>query len=310
MDELAIIERLKEIFARAGRDSDSHLKVGIGDDAAFFTPRATGVAVATDLLTEGVHFNRQWSDLHAIGRKATAANLADIFAMGVPPGYLLVAVAFDPADREAIFELAQGIADECDLIGARVIGGDLSRAESLTVSMTAFGEGDAVVTRSGAQVGDSLYLSALPGRSLLGLEQLRRDLVLDSESIAFHRSPKVEYRSFLDAAESATSLCDISDGILIDAASLARSSSLSIDLESEALRAHPAFAAIADVALALEMDPLQTVLTSGEEHGPLFTAPASWKGSKAWRIGRVRAREESLLTLDGVAIEERGFSHF
>jgi len=310
MDEIAIIERLKEIFASTGRESDDRLKVDIGDDAAFLAPRASGVAVASDLLTEGVHFDRAWSDLYAIGRKATAANLADIFAMGVPASYLLVAVAFNPEDREAIFDLARGIADECLLVGARVIGGDLSRATSLTISMTAIGEGDAVVTRSGAKVGEALYLTSLPGRSLLGLEQLRRSLALDSESIDFHRSPKVEYQSFLDVAVNATSLCDISDGLLIDGASLARSSTLSINIDSEALQAHPEFSAIADLAKPLGMDPLQTVLTSGEEHGPLFTAPASWKGSNAWRIGEVIVRGGSLLTMDGEAIVERGFSHF
>lgn len=310
MDEIAIIERLKQIFASTGRDSDDRLEVGIGDDAAFFAPRASGVAVATDLLTEGVHFNRAWSDLYAIGRKATAANLADIFAMGVPATYLLVAVAFDPDDRDAIFDLAKGIADECALVGVRVIGGDLSRSTSLTVSMTAIGEGDAVVTRSGAKVGDFVYLTSLPGQSLLGLEQLNRSAVIDIESVAFHRSPKVDYQSFLAAAEVATSLCDISDGILIDGASLARSSALSLDIETEGLRAHPEFSAIADLATTLGMDPLQTVLTSGEEHGPLFTAPPSWKSTNAWRIGKVNVRGESLLTLDGEAIEERGFSHF
>ena len=312
MDEFAIIERLKEIFASTGSGSEEHLRVGIGDDAAFFAARASGVAVATDILVEGVHFNRQWSDLYAIGRKATAANLADIFAMGLPASFLLVAVAFNPTDRDAIFDLAKGIADECSLVGTRVIGGDLSRANTLTVSMTALGEGEAVVTRSGARVGDFLYLASLPGRSLLGLEQLRRGISVDPGSIAFHRTPQVDYHSFLDVAMDATSLCDISDGILIDAGALARASGVTIALDSQSLDRHPDFSAIADSALALGLDPRETVLTSGEEHGPLFTAPPSWDPIplKAWRIGLVKERGNSEVTLDGKAIAERGFTHF
>jgi thiamine-monophosphate kinase len=318
MDELAIIERLKVIFASTGSDSSNQLRIGIGDDAAFFAPRSSGVAVATDLLTEGVHFNREWSDLYSIGRKATAANLADIFAMGLPATYLLVAVAFDPVDGEAIFELAKGIADECALVGAHVIGGDLSRGSALTVSMTAIGEGERVITRSGARPGDHLYLRSLPGRSLLGLEQLLRGLNLDPESIAFHQAPKVEYHSYLELGKDATSLCDISDGILIDAASLARASEVTIDLDSSAIEDHPQYSLMAQIASALGVDPLQSVLTSGEEHGPLFTAASGYtkaysrkaRSIRAHSIGVVKERGETLLTLDGQPIAERGFTHF
>jgi thiamine-monophosphate kinase len=312
MDELAIIEGLKEIFASRVSGENEYLRIGIGDDAALFTPRARGVAVATDILVEGVHFNRAWSDLYAIGRKATAANLADIYAMGLPASYLLVAVAFDPADGDAIFDLAKGIADECSLAGTRVIGGDLSRANELTVSMTAIGEGERVVTRSGARPGDGIYLTSLPGRSLLGLEQLRRGITRDPQSIAFHKSPQVDYQAFLSVAIDATSLSDISDGILIDAAALARASGLTFEIESKALESHPDFAAIADSAFALGLDPLEIVLTSGEEHGPLFTAPPTWDSTplKAWRIGVTSERGNSLLTLDGKEIAERGFTHF
>lgn len=318
--EIELISRLAEIFAPAkASERDTNLLVDIGDDAAFFRPVGNGVVAATDLLTEGVHFNREWSDLYSIGRKAAAANLADVFAMGVPARYLLVAVAFNPLDGDGILELAQGIADEAALVGARVIGGDISRAQSLTVAITAIGDGDQVITRSDAKVGDGVFIRTLPGRSLLGLEQLRRSEIIDQASVDFHRSPQVAYQDFLELVGLATSLCDLSDGISSDAESLARASKVTIDLESAAILAHPQYKAIAEVAGRLDLDPLITVLSSGEEHSPLFTASTSsvlaeqngHSRTEGWvRIGTVKEHGKTLLTLDGNALEPGGFSHF
>lgn len=318
MDEREIIARLKEIFATS---HDEDLIIGIGDDAALFRVGSAdaGVVVATDLLTEGTHFNRQWSDLYSIGRKATAANLADIFAMGVAPQYLLVAVAFTPRDGEKIFDLARGIADECAIVGATVIGGDLSRSDSLTLSITALGKTSTlgrkgVLTRSGAKPGDDLFIMAdrygLPGKSLLGLEQLQRGIEVDSESIDLHRAPHVPYQSFLTVAEYATSLCDISDGISMDAVALAIASGVTIDIDRDALRSHPYFHEIARLAPDLGLDPVDVVLASGEEHAPLFTAPEGTAVSGAWKIGRVLLREEEFVLLDGEKFEPAGFRHF
>lgn len=312
MDEVAIISRLKEIF---DGEEDPDLIVGIGDDAALVATYGNGVALATDILVEGTHFTREWSDLYSIGRKAAVANIADIYAMGIPAKYLLVAVAFEPEQDESILEVARGIADECKKVGARVIGGDLARSSHLTLAITAYGEYSAtnarIVPRSGAQVGDGLYLVDLPGRSSLGLEQLKRGVFDDQESIAFHRSPTVKYEDYLSVASFASSLTDLSDGIMIDAASLARSSGASIDIESERVRAHPHFSSRAAVAERLGLDPLRVVLSSGEEHSPLFTARTGQEVDPRFhRIGTVVARVGSEIMLDGRETKPEGFQHF
>ena len=312
MDEIAIISRLKEIF---DGDAKSDLIIGIGDDAALAASSGGGIALATDILVEGTHFNLAWSDLYAIGRKAAAANLADIYAMGIAAKYLLVAVAFNPTMGSSIFDLARGIADECEGVGAKVIGGDLARSHSLTVAITAFGEYDLgrarVVSRSQAQVGDGLYILDLPGRSILGLEQLRRGIAKDEDSIAFHRAPVVDYQGFLAAARFATSLTDISDGIMIDAASLARASEVTIDIDAKRLKGHPSYPVIANLAESLALDPLQLVLTSGEEHSPLFTAdPDQVSATSCHRIGTVTKRSGAEITLDGKTVTPEGFQHF
>lgn len=317
MEELEIIARLQEIFSGGQSASpDGDLLVGIGDDAAFFRAGVPshGVVIATDLLTEGTHFKREWSDLYSIGRKAAAANLADIYAMGAKARYLLVAVAFRPEDGDEIFELARGIADECARVDARVIGGDIARGSALTVSITALGICDAVITRSGAKAGDALYLhsgeNSLPGRSFLGLEQLRREVEVDEASIDFHRTPKVEYENFISLAKMATSLCDISDGILSDAGALARASDVTIEIDSVALREHPGYKEVEAIAATLDLDPMQVVLTSGEEHSPLFTAEAGMGSEMAWEIGRVLRQGDALVLVDGQPRNEVGFKHF
>ncbi len=311
MDEISIISRLAEIFN--GR-SDVGLEVGIGDDAAVFRLEGHSVVVATDILTEGTHFDRRWSDLYSIGRKAAAANLADIFAMGIEARYLLVAVAFPAGESEAILDLGRGIADESALVNARVIGGDLARSDRLTVAITAMGErlsDQRIITRSGAGDGDGLYISSLPGRSALGLAQLQKDMRIDETSIAFHRAPSVAYQEFIAAASFASSMCDLSDGISIDAASLARSSKVAIDIESALLQDHPHFEGIAHLARQIGVDPIEVILTSGEEHSPLFTAkPDEVLSGQFHRIGRVRSADHAHISLDGAEQSATGFKHF
>lgn len=311
MDEISIISRLQEIF---GTHSDEALEVGIGDDAAIFRVDGRSIAVATDILTEGTHFDRNWSDLYSIGRKAATANLADIFAMGIRAKYLLVAVAFPENESGTILDLGKGIADESALVGARVIGGDIARSDRLTVAITAIGERspeEKIITRSGAVEGDGLYLSSLPGISALGLEQLKREVRVDESSIAFHRAPEVQYQEFIDASRFASSMCDISDGISQDALSLARSSKVAIEIDSRLIEKHPHFGKVADLARELRLDPIEVILSSGEEHSPLLTAREELVPQEAFhRIGRVRNSDFAEITVDGQVGKGEGFKHF
>ncbi len=311
MDEISIISRLQEIF---GTQRDEALEVGIGDDAAIFRSEGRSIAVATDILVEGTHFNRNWSDLYSIGRKAAAANLADIFAMGIRAKYLLVAAAFPADESETILDLGKGIADESALVGARVIGGDLSRSDQLTVAITAIGERspkEKIMTRSGAQEGDGLFISSLPGRSALGLEQLKRGVKFDERSISFHKAPQVSYQEFIAASLFASSICDISDGISIDATSLARSSKVAIDIDSYLIEKHPHFGEIDHLAHQLGLNPIEVIMTSGEEHSPLFTAREDLvPDGEFHRIGSVRSADRPHTTIDGNERQAEGFKHF
>ena len=124
--EFGLIERLRDLFPQG-----EHVLVGPGDDAAVLRIRNGHVVVSTDLLVEGRHFRRDWASAADIGHRAAAANLSDINAMGGRAPSLTVGLAA-PRDLPAQWALdfAQGFADECALVGASVVGGDLTRPTS------------------------------------------------------------------------------------------------------------------------------------------------------------------------------------
>src|SRR4051812_7875317 len=128
--------------------------VGPGDDAAVIATPDGRVVATTDVLVEGVHFRRDWSTAYDVGRKAAAANLADVAAMGGVGTAVLVGLAA-PADLplQWALDLADGLRDECALVGAAVVGGDTVTAGQIVVSVTALGRVERWVTRAGAQPG-------------------------------------------------------------------------------------------------------------------------------------------------------------
>lgn len=312
MNEREAIARLKEIFTPSDRLA-RELRVGIGDDAAIFSPHNSLIATSTDIVTEGVHFNREWSDAKSIGRKVTIANLADIFAMGMRPTFLLVSATIVRSDTESLFEIARGIQREAELVNAQVIGGDISLGDRLTVSITALGAGERSVLRSGANPGDDIYLTALPGRSLLGLTQLFQGKRIDEQSVEFHLAPTQDWGPFERAGKFATAMIDISDGIAKDAGEVARSSEVCAEIESGLMMTHPQFASIERIASELGLDVFKTILESGEEHTPLFTASPHDRReveSFAHRVGRITEFARGQLLFDGATVEAEGFDHF
>ena len=169
--ERDLILNISEIFAEANSD----LIVGIGDDGAVVARPNEDLVVTTDMAVQDVHFKVEWSSAREIGKKVAAANLADIYAMGGKPKYLTVAMsATGREELEWMLDVARGIAQEAHIVGAQVIGGDLSQSEKIVISITAIGECKKPILRSGARVGDSIFITNLPGWSAAGLIALQR----------------------------------------------------------------------------------------------------------------------------------------
>jgi thiamine-monophosphate kinase len=290
-----------------------HTLLGPGDDAAVVSAPDGRVVATTDLLVDGRHFRRDWSTPYDIGRKAAAQNLADIAAMGAVPTSLLVGLAA-PADLAAFWaeRFADGLRDECDLVEAGVVGGDVVRSDVLVISVTALGDlqGREPVTRAGAHVGDVVAFAGRLGWAAAGLATLSRGFRSPRLVVDAHRRPQPPYQAGPDAAVSgATSMVDVSDGLVADLGHVATASGVHIDLRSSAFEIPDA---LSQVGSALAVAPLTWVLRGGDDHALVATFPAATKLPAGWHnIGSVlEADAEGSVTVDGTPYAAGGFDHF
>jgi len=305
--EAQIIERLQSLFAV---NFPAGIEVGIGDDAAVLTGIKSKLVATTDMAVEDIHFRTAWSSPFQIGAKLATANLADLFAMGAKPKYLLVAAAFPKSvASDFIPELAKGIRSVADHFEVAVVGGDLSQSEKIALSITALGDLDSKpITRSGAKVGDQIFVTQLPGLSAAGLAILGRGLNRPRYVVEAHLNPKLVAPTEL--IKVATAMCDISDGISVDAGNIAQASNVSISLDKTLIQSAAAYADLAELAKELNEDVFNWILNGGEDHFFLATVnPKDASGDLGVKIGEVIEGNGKVL-LDKEEIKRAGFAHF
>ncbi len=295
----------------AGRDQPAGTLLGPGDDAAVVAAPDGRVVACTDVLVEGVHFRLDWSSPEQVGRKAAAANLADVAAMGAAPTALLVGLACpERTPVGTLEELALGLWAEAGVVGVGVVGGDVASSPTLVLSVTALGSlaGRAPVTRSGARPGDVVALCGRIGWAAAGLAVLARGFRSPVAVVGAHRVPEPPYAAGPQAAlAGATAMIDVSDGLLADLGHVARGSGVVIDVHGGALEVPDR---LVDVAAALGADPLHWMLTGGEDHALAATFPGP--PPEGWTpIGVVREGEPEVL-LDGrpYTAGPGGWDHF
>ncbi len=304
--EFALIDAITDLFPAA-----DHVLVGPGDDAALLRIHKGHVLVSTDLMVEGRHFRRDWSQAEDVGRRAAAQNLSDINAMGGRAHSLTVGLGL-PADLpvEWVLGFARGFAAECAQVGAAVVGGDLTRAEEIVVAVTVLGGCTvAPVLRSGARAGDRVALCGRQGWAAAGLMVLGRGFRSPRVLVEAYRHPEPPYEQGPLAAEAgASAMVDVSDGLLAEARHLARASGVSIDLDPSAFEIPEPFQA---VAAAIGADPLRFILTGGDDHALLATFPDLIP--EGWTvIGSVSEPIDGPeVTVDGAVYDgPEGWTHF
>jgi thiamine-monophosphate kinase len=188
---------------------------GIADDAAQLND---GVVVTQDALVEGVHFRLNWTTHRELGYKAAAVNLSDLAASGAEPEALLVTLAAPPNTAvEDVIELYEGLNEP----GIAVVGGDTTRAESLSISVTAVGRSPRVPGRGGAQPGDLLVVTGPLGAAGAAFREGR------------HARPPLRLEDGRRLAAHAHALIDISDGLAVDAGHIADRSGCRLTIEVE-----------------------------------------------------------------------------
>jgi thiamine-monophosphate kinase len=308
MNEFELIDEITSHL-----EQQPNVLLGPGDDAAMLATPDGRVLASTDILIENVHFRQAWTTPYELGRRAAAQNFADIAAMGGVPTALLVGIAAPKAQEPQWFsEVARGMQDECDLVGASVIGGDLSASDRIMIAITVLGDmhGAAPVTRSGACVGDVVAVAGRLGWSVLGLAALETGADVAPELLAAYRAPTPPYAAGIAAcAAGATAMIDVSDGLLADAGHIADASNVTIELD--AFRLQPGPEVLAATRL-LGLPELESVLTGGEDHALLATFPEAIGLPASFRpIGRVAARTGHAVLVDGHPYQgKQGHDHF
>ena len=304
--EFALIDAIAARLQNAQNDA---VTVGIGDDSAVVSAQGNKVVACLDVLTQGVHFRLDWSSANDVGHKAAAANLADIFAMGATPTALLVGLAI-PADTKVswVLELADGLRDEAAKVGVQVVGGDIVRGETITISVTALGElgTQQPILRSGAKVGDVVALAGQLGFSAAGLLMLSRGFRSPRALVGAHRVPTPPYE-LARSGLKATSMIDVSDGLVADLGHVARASGVVINLDSAALVIDEV---LTSAAGAFNGNAMEWVLTGGEDHAFVATFSDALDVPAGWTvIGAVTSGEADVL-VDGQPYEQAGWRHF
>jgi len=322
MGEFELLERIRQKLPQAG----SRLRLGSGDDAAIAVPGGA-TATSVDALVDGVHFRRSWSSPEQIGRKALAAALSDLAAMGAEPGeaYVVLGVPSD-LDEDGCLEILDGIVALATETGTSLAGGDVTRAPVLTLAMTVVGHAataEQLVTRGGARPGDVLAVTGDLGGAAAGLLTLERPEL--GETVAGGtleqlRARQLDPRPRLAAGRAlaeagATAMIDVSDGLGGDAVHLAAASGGGMRIEAGAL---PLEEGVEEVAAGAGRDPIELAACGGEDYELLVALPAERfaeavaavrrQGTKLTRIGEVVAGEGVEIRLpDGRESRPSGF---
>ncbi len=270
LGEFGMISRIAESI---GTDTRGVVTLGIGDDAAVMNLGGATIA-SVDTMVEGRHYRPEWCGAQEVGRRAAAAAMTDIAAMGGVPRALLVSLAI-PSDTPAqwVSELVAGLTEEAAVAGATLAGGDLVAAENTCVSVTALGAlpGPGPVTRAGAQVGDVVAIAGRQGWAAAGLTVLSRGFRSPRALVAAYQVPTPPYPSGPEAAAAgATAMIDVSDGLLADLRHLAVASDVLIDVDPDQL---PVPDQLLETSSAFNVDPLTWILAGGDDHALVATFP-------------------------------------
>jgi thiamine-monophosphate kinase len=323
-------------YFKAGSESMAQNQIhqvllGIGDDCALLQPDpAQSLAITSDMLVEGRHFfanaNPEW-----LGHKALAVNLSDLAAMGAKPIGFTLALALPHADSTWLAQFSQGLFRLAQQWQCPLIGGDTTQGP-LTICITALGHvpNGAAITRSGAKVGDDIWVSGSLGDARLALGALRSEWPLDHNSLKavlprMHQ-PEPRITLGIQLRGIATSALDVSDGLLGDLGHILKASQVNAEVLIDQL---PISRTLAEQAKRLRR---QCAANGGDDYELCFTAP---KGKRAeieslstallplTRIGSItsasngaepllilRDANGNLLTADDSKMLMQSFDHF
>ena len=324
MPEFDLIEIIRARTAQSRGD----VVLGIGDDAALLKPPAGQQLVAcTDTLVAGVHFP-QGTAPQDLGWKSLAVNLSDLAAMGATPAWAMLALTLPKADRRFVEAFADGFAQLARAHAVNLVGGDTTQGPlSVTVSAFGFSPESRALLRSGARVGDAVFVTGTLGDAAAAL-RLMQDSGLGtrdpsneqarSELLLRLNRPEPRIAAGLALRDVASACIDVSDGLLADLGHICEASGMGAVVEADALPLSSAMLALfeADERRAFALsggDDYELCFTASVDRSDRIAADFARLGFGAARIGRIVA-ETGVRVRDanGNAVEppRRGWQHF
>jgi thiamine-monophosphate kinase len=244
--EYALVSRLQSVLG--GTLHSDYYPTGIGDDAAVRRePAGNAVVLTTDLSVENVHFSLSYMTIREVGYRAMVSNLSDCAAMGALPDSALVQLVIPKKStvdgKEMITQLYDGFGEACRHWNFPIVGGDLSLGEQWVIGITLLGRvsgQERAVLRKGARSGDTLWISAAPGRSAAGLSLLQNRVSDDippefASLVAAHLRPvpRIELGRSLAADPAVHAMMDCSDGLSKDCRTLSYENGCGIILSTD-----------------------------------------------------------------------------
>jgi thiamine-monophosphate kinase len=306
-------ERIQRLLALFGAAKGEGIDLGIGDDAAILrAPTDMEIVWTVDAHVEKVHFERRWVSWEDCGFRSFIAATSDVSAMGASPWCALGALSLTPdvTDRD-LESIARGQNLAAHALGARVVGGNLSAGEIVTLTTSVLGLAARPIRRQGAKVGDGLFLCGEVGMAAAGLRALRlgkHGADVEPCVLAWKRPPP-RVAAGLAMAGVAHAAIDVSDGLVGDVRHLAEASGVCAVIDLALLLAHGGDP-LARAAEAVGADVVDLALHGGEDYALIAASPVAIVGFS--RIGEVREGEGVYVRDERgeKRAEATGFDHF
>ncbi len=281
---------------------------GIGDDAAVLRcPAGEQLVISTDASVENVHFRRGWLSAEEIGARAAAAALSDLAAMAATPRGLLLALALPVSWRDQLEAMGRGVRDVAVASECPIIGGNITSASELSLTITVLGSTRRPLSRSGAVPGDILFVTGSLGGPAAAVRALEVGQLPEPAHRVRFASPVPRLREARWLAElGARAGIDISDGLVGDAGQLARASGVTLCLDAARV---PCIAGV----------PAQAALAGGEEYELLVAMPNDVSidsgaferrfGISITAIGVVETAGSQAVIVSGARVDSSGHDH-
>ena len=314
------IELIKKYFIQENSQR-SDVMLGIGDDASILrVPVDQDLVVTMDTLNAGIHFPENTTAFD-IGYKAAMVNLSDLAAMGAQPAWATLSISLPEINEAWLAELSRGLFTALDKYDVELVGGDTNRGSlSVTLQLHGFVPKNKALLRSGAQVGDSIYVSGELGTAALALQAVQAKINLSNTELAeilpALNRPEAQVALGLALRDLASSCIDISDGLSKDLKHVLDKSGVGAIVELAQLPINP----ILTQHLPL-LDCYCLAVSGGDDYQLCFTIPESritelkqkLRGVAITPIGKIMAGSELLFrnaACEMVELAATGFQHF